>query len=103
MNRPVFWSERASDAVEVSVAVIARDNPAAAQRVAKRLYEAAEKLGERSIGRMGRVQETYEKTVVGLPYIICYTIDALPNGTERIVILHVIHTARHWPSATLPH
>ena len=38
----------------------------------------------------------------GLPYIIAYTLQSLPEGGERIVILRVIHTARHWPKGGWP-
>lgn len=103
MRRAVLWSGRAAKAVEAVVVEVAKDNRVAAERVAERLYETAQKLGERSLGRAGRVEGTYEKTVVGLPYVLCYTI-ALGQGgiEEQIIILHVIHTARHWPKDKLP-
>lgn len=99
----MLWSERAAKAVEFIVLTIAKDNRAAAVRVADRLYETAQKLGERSLGRAGRVDGTYEKTVVGLPYVLCYTIAQGSDGIEeQIIILHVIHTARHWSKDKMP-
>ena len=103
MNRSVQWSGRANRGLENIFITIAQDNRAAAIRVAEKLANTALRLGEFSIGRSGRVEGTYEKTVVGLPYILCYTIKSLADGKEQIIILHVIHTARHWPTGTLPH
>jgi toxin ParE1/3/4 len=47
-------------------------------------------------GRQGRVTGTYEKVVPGLPYIIAYRLVALPEGSEKLVILRVIRGARKW-------
>ena len=44
----------------------------------------------------------YEKSIVRLPYILAYAVDPLPDGSERIVILHVIHTARAWRKRQWP-
>jgi toxin ParE1/3/4 len=92
----VFWSERALDDADALVAYIAKDNPRAALRVLERIERTAELLGEAPIGRRGRVADTYEKVVVGLPYIIAYALQRLPTGSERIVVLRVIHGARDW-------
>ncbi|MBJ7416340.1 MAG: type II toxin-antitoxin system RelE/ParE family toxin [Niveispirillum sp.] len=75
---------------------IAAENPAAALKVASSIREAGNAMGQRSLGRPGRVAGTLEKLVAGLPYIICYTLSANPGGGEQIVILRVIHTARDW-------
>jgi plasmid stabilization system protein ParE len=53
-------------------------------------------------GRRGRVEGTYEKIVPKLPQIIAYAIDEQPGGREIIVILRVIHGARHWPPGGWP-
>jgi len=102
VRRDVVWSVRAGRVVEQIVERIAQHNRVAAQNVVERIVKSAAQLGLRSIGRAGRVGGTYEKSVVGLPYVICYTIDQDQHGQERVVILHVIHTARHWPRGVLP-
>jgi plasmid stabilization system protein ParE len=84
------------------VAYIAADNRAAALKVVDKIEATGERLGQMAIGRRGRVAGTYEKPVVGLPYIVAYTLETPPNGKERIVILRVIHMARNWPKGEWP-
>lgn len=96
MRRPVTWSRAALDDIKEQVAFIARDNPAAARRVADRLLEAGKALGEMATGRPGRVTGTYEKSVARLPYIIAYELRPVA-GRESVVIMRVIHTSRVWP------
>jgi len=100
--RVVVWSENALDDTSELLAYIAADDPAAAGKVLDRIDLTVQRLGRLAIGRRGRVEGTYEKSVVGLPYIIAYAIKALPNGAEQIVILRVIHTARNWPKGEWP-
>ena len=100
--RDVVWSEAALDDTDALFAYIAADDPAAARRVLNRVKSAAQGLGRLPSGRRGRVQGTYEKSVVGLPYIIAYAINSLSSGAEQIVILRVIHTARNWPKGRWP-
>jgi toxin ParE1/3/4 len=98
----VLWSEHALDDMDALAAYIAADNPVAALKVLDRIETAAERLGHTPIGRRDRVAGTYEKPVVGLPYIIAYALQALPTGGERIVIVRVIHGARNWPEGEWP-
>jgi toxin ParE1/3/4 len=100
--RDVVWAETALDDANELVAYIATDNPAAAHKVLDRIELTAQRSGRTAIGRSGRVEGTYEKPVVGLPYIIAYAIKPMPDGTEQIVILRVIHTARNWPKGAWP-
>lgn len=101
MKRPVQWSRSAIEDLKQQVRHIAKDDPAAARSVAARIGAAVLLLGERAIGRPGRVSGTYEKPVSGLPYVIAYSIDVL-GGQETIFILRVIHMARHWPGEGWP-
>ncbi len=101
MTHPVFWSRDALDELKGAMSYIARENPEAARKVAGAIREAGMKLGVRGTGRKGRVADTFEKTITGLPYIIAYAIESGPKG-ERIVILHVIHTSRNWPQGRWP-
>jgi len=100
--RDVVWSEAALDEADELVAYIAADNPAAARKVLDRIESTAYGLGRLASGRRGRVQGSYEKSVVGLPYIIAYAINPLSSGDEQIVVLRVIHTARDWPKGQWP-
>jgi toxin ParE1/3/4 len=78
------------------------DNPTAARRVANEIKRAMDLLARHNIGRRGRVEGTFEKSVVGLPYIIAYAIDTEADGRERLVVLRIIHTSRHWPPGQWP-
>ena len=102
MARPVVWAESALSELEQAIAYIASRDPAAARRVLSEIRAAGDRLGKRPIGRTGRVPGTFEKSVVSRPYIIAYAIDHTPEGSERLVILRVIHTARDWPSGQWP-
>ena len=101
MKRPVRWSRSALDDLKEQVRHIAGDDPAAARSIADRIGAAALLLGERVVGRPGRVGGTYEKSVSGLPYVIAYRIE-MANGRETVFILRVIHTARDWPAGCWP-
>ncbi|MFT4026980.1 MAG: type II toxin-antitoxin system RelE/ParE family toxin [Novosphingobium sp.] len=89
----VQWSDDALDDLERQVVHIAKDNPAAARRVAKRIRETGDALGEFATGHPGRVAGTYEKSVNRLPYIIAY---ALSDDDTVLTVLHVVHTSRNW-------
>jgi len=102
VRRRVVWSRDALDALKQAIQHIARDNPQAARRVAASIRAVGNALGERSIGRRGRVPGTYEKSVTGIPYILAYALGPLPTGDESVFILHVIHAARDWPDDAWP-
>ena len=101
MKRTVGWSRDALDDIKGQVAFIARDNPLAARRIADRLRDAGEALGNFATGRPGRVTGTYETSVSRLPYIIAYELRPIA-GRESVVILRVIHTARDWSAEEWP-
>ena len=101
MKRFVTWSREALDDVKQQIAYVARDNPAAARRLADRIREAGQLLGDMATGRSGRVTGTYEKPVGRLPYVIAYQL-RLIAGRESVVILHLIHTSRDWPPGEWP-
>jgi plasmid stabilization system protein ParE len=96
VKRPVEWSRDALDDIKNQMAYIAAENPTAARRVADQIRATCAVLGERAMGRPGRVSGTYEKRVMRLPYLIAYAITNRTGG-EVISILRVIHTARDWP------
>ena len=77
------------DAVEY----IARDNANVAQKVAQKIWDSAKMLGDQpGIGRPGRVANTRELVIAGLPYILPYT-----EKRGIIFIPRVIHTSMRWP------
>lgn len=101
MRRPVFWSREALDDIKEQAAHIAKDNPAAARRVADRIRDTGKALGDMAIGRPGRVTGTYEKSLARLPYIIAYELRPIA-GRESVVIVRVIHTSQNWPDEEWP-
>ncbi|AZN98971.1 type II toxin-antitoxin system RelE/ParE family toxin [Mesorhizobium sp. M9A.F.Ca.ET.002.03.1.2] len=101
MKRFVTWSREALDDIKQQVTFIARDNPAAARRLADRIREAGQRLGDMATGRPGRITGTYEQPISRLPYIIAYQLGPIA-GRESVVILHVIHTSRDWPPEEWP-
>lgn len=101
MKRPVQWSRNALDDLKTPITHIAEANPSAAREVADRIRYTGNMIGEMATGRPGRVTGTYEKLVVGLPYLIAYTITA-GSGNEVISIVRVIHTSRDWPPNKWP-
>ena len=100
--RRVVWSQDALDEFDALVAYIARNNPAAALKVADRIEEAVGNLAAMPTGRRGRVAGTYEKVLPGLPYIIAYALETTPAGDEVLAVLRVIHGARRWPEGRWP-
>jgi len=99
VKRQVFWSAAALDDFDAAIARIASEDTAAAYRVADAIDRAARLLGDRAIGRPGRVNGTYEKSVTSLPWIIAYALD---DAGARLVVLRVIHSARDWPRGSWP-
>lgn len=86
----ITWlAEAAQDLAEIR-RYISRDNPAAAQDVAKRILEIISFLRDHpEIGRAGRIPKTRELVMPGLPYIVPYRVR---GGV--IEILGVLHGAR---------
>lgn len=100
--RDVVWANVALDDMDSLAEYIAADNRTAALKVLDRIDRTVENLSHAPTGRAGRVAGTYEKPIRGLPYIIAYALQPRPNGVERLVILRVIHGARHWPEGEWP-
>jgi plasmid stabilization system protein ParE len=96
----VVWSEAAL--LDSILAYIAADDPRAAYKVIDQIETTADQLGRVPSGRPGRVARTYEKSVIGLPYIIAYAPRKTAGGEDQIAILRVIHTARNWPKGRWP-
>ena len=101
MKRPVIWTRAALSELKFQIDFIARENPAAARRVVERIRSSGNCLEDFATGHPGRVAETYERSVRGLPYIIAYAI-VRTGSAETIAVLYVIHTARDWRVAEWP-
>ena len=92
----IQWSDEAIDDLRNLHAFIARDNPAAARKMALTIVEAVETdlPGNPRMGRPGRVNGTRELVITHTPYVVPYRIKA-----DAIQILRVYHGARRWPDS----
>jgi len=97
--RQVQWSDAALDDLEKQAVHIAKEDPAAAMRIAGRIRKTGNRLGEFATGHPGRVNGTYEQSVRGLPWIIAY---ARSEDDRVLTIVRVIHTSRNWLSEEWP-
>lgn len=87
--RRIVYSDRARrELIEIFV-WIARDNMNAANRVLARIEATVEGLADFSTGRQVRLADTFDKVVVGQPYIVTYSIVG-----SVLTILTVRHTSR---------
>ncbi len=83
-------AEPAARDLDSIIAYIALDNPAAAEKVFRAIADAALSLTDfPEMGQRGRLADTRELTVPGLPYQIVYHIDG-----DAVTVLAVFHTAR---------
>jgi len=87
--RQVQWSMDELIDLREQAIHIAKDNPAAARRVAQRIRDTGNALADFATGHPGRASGTYDKSVRRLPYIIAYP---LSDDDTALTILHVIHT-----------
>lgn len=96
----IRWTEPAEADFFSIYQHIAQDDRAAAERVGNRLLAAVESLRDLPRrGRPGRVPGTREMIVPGLPWLIVYVVrDPGPARSREVVILRLIHGARHWPA-----
>src|SRR5215217_330761 len=95
--KPIVWSETASLEYQNLVRRIGADSPGAARSQPHR-------RGSRRIGSTKHWQtwpgerhfrEEYRRRIVAFAVEV-------HDGVERIVVLRVIHTARHWPPGKWP-
>ena len=96
----VRWTDPAqTDFLEI-LGYIARDNPAAAERVGRRLLSAIDALAvQPRLGRPGRIAGTRELVVARLPYVAIYRIVEAPRSTaSEVEVLRVLHGAWRWPT-----
>lgn len=89
----VRWLPSAVRDLAQARAYIARENPAAAERLFERVLGEVGALSVLPhIGRPGRVRNTRELVVRSTPFIVAYRVHG-----SRVIILATIHAARQWP------
>ena len=90
----IKWSREALEDLQSLSNYIAKDNPAAAIKVATTIVDAVEHNLPTNphIGRPGRVNGTRELVIPNTPYLVPYRIQ-----TDTIQVLRVYHGARRWP------
>jgi toxin ParE1/3/4 len=72
---------------------IAKDDDAAAYRIAQHIREHVGRLAQHPhLGRPGQVQGTRELSISGTPYFVVYRIKH-----RTIEVLTVVHSRRRWP------
>jgi toxin ParE1/3/4 len=68
---------------------IAKDRPLVAAAVINRILDSIERLGRfPHMGHAGKVADTYEWVVRGLPYIVVYQIDVEENELSVVAVFH---------------
>ena len=84
------WTAPAAQDLYQITRYIRRDNPLAARKVAKTIYDGCESLASSpNRGRRGQIEGTRELVFPGLPYIAAYSVHH-----EVVEILHIWHGAQ---------
>jgi addiction module RelE/StbE family toxin len=92
-NLKIFWLKLARLDLHDIRDYISQDNPEAAVKTILNIIDAVEKLSILpEIGKPGRVKNTRELIISGIPYTVPYRIKG-----DRIEILRVLHQARKFP------
>ena len=92
----VSWTPRALAELEAIQDHIGQDNPTAAHRLVRKVYETTNTLLGRNplIGRKVQLPGTRELVIAGTAYIVAYRVTP-----DRVEIAFVMHGARQWPDA----
>lgn len=89
----IVWTELALGHLRAAYDYIAVDNAPAADATIEKIISTAEYLSRYPrLGHVGRLENTRELSVPGLPYIVVYRLQ--PKALE---MLAVFHAARKWP------
>ena len=89
------WLSKALQNLNDESDYIAQDDPATAQLVVRRIFDAVNRLPDNpALGHVGRIHGTRELVVSNTRYIIPYRVRPQLN---RIEILRVFHTSRRLP------
>lgn len=89
----VRWSPEAAGDFAAIVEYIRKQNPSAAERMARKVYEDVAMLASfPEHGRSGRIQGTRELVFSPLPYVAVYRVKG-----DAVEIARVLHGAQRWP------
>jgi toxin ParE1/3/4 len=89
----IRWSPAAAEDLFRIVEYIRQENPPAARRIAKTIYESAGSLKSFPYrGRTGRVEGTRELPLPSLPFVVVYRV-----MRDVVEIANVVHGAQRWP------
>jgi toxin ParE1/3/4 len=89
----VKWTRTASHDLNFVADYIGRDNPGAAVETVLKIVRQVGILAEHpGMGRPGRVEDTRELVVTGLPYAVPYI-----HERDTVTVLRVLHGAMKWP------
>lgn len=89
----VRWTANAANDLASIVNYIRKDNPEAARRVAKTIFDGVSELRTfPSRGRVGIVDDTRELVFAPWPYIAVYEI-----VDDQVRVLRIRHASRDWP------
>jgi toxin ParE1/3/4 len=90
----IHWSPEAADDLQCICERIEVDNPAAAARVARTIYDGCDRLKEfPRVGRTSRRMQGWRELVFPpLPYIVVYRVTE-----EAVEITRIFHGAQDWP------
>ncbi|MGZ8227699.1 MAG: type II toxin-antitoxin system RelE/ParE family toxin [Methylococcaceae bacterium] len=89
----ILWTEPARMDLREIFLYISNDNPKAARVLLDTIKKRVELLKENPrLGRLGRVEGTYELVLAETRYIVPYRIK-----NQQIEILAVFHGSREWP------
>jgi toxin ParE1/3/4 len=90
---PIRWSPAAAEDLTRVFDYIRQENPSAAERVVRTIYESTGSLlSFPHRGRTGRVEGTRELVLPSLPLVVVYRV-----MQDAIEIVNVIHGAQRWP------
>ncbi len=91
----IRWLRKALKNIEQGIAFISRENPAAANMIAQRIYSSVALLADNpTLGHPGRIPDTRELVVPDTRYIIPYRVRP---RLDQIEILRVFHVSRKPP------
>ncbi len=86
------WTKRAINNLDSVLGRIADDDAATAERIAKVIHAAANRLDDYpQMGRPGLVEGTRELVLPNLPYVLVFRLKM------RVEIIRFLHTRQKWP------
>ena len=98
MSRSVVWSRTARADLRLQLAYISDQSQKSAVSVSQRITERIAKLAHMPTGHRGRVDGTFEAGVQLTSLIVVYRL----LGNEKLQIVRIIHTSRHWQKGEWP-